>query len=186
MPEVDAILARFPGPVTLHTSRLKLFFIFVMFLGLALFCVLVLIPGRAHGWYEMTLSVIAAIFCSAVAAMGAVMLLFGAASLTLDADGFEICKLRKRVRFRWQDASGFRVMTEDEMDREIAEHLWTKAHIGPFAFDLRVTGPGPQHRVGKMREALPDNYRLSKNDFMRLLQEWRQRALAVAGANPSA
>ena len=45
----------------------------------------------------------------ACAAVGAVMLLPGAGSLTLDAEGFEVCSLFRRQRIAWPRASGFTV-----------------------------------------------------------------------------
>jgi hypothetical protein len=95
-----AVLARFPGPVTLYPSRKKWLLVLA---GGAVFAVggaLMIRDGDPTGWFVL-------VFFAAVALVAAAVLLPGAGALTLDRDGFEITNLFRHHRIRWQDASGF-------------------------------------------------------------------------------
>jgi hypothetical protein len=167
MREVETILERFPGPVTLYQSRLKIFIVFAFVLTLTVFAVWVLIPNPNNSWYEAVMSVLSALVAGYIAVRAALMLLLGKpASLTLDADGFERRFLFRRDRFHWQDVSSFRPQAEDEIN-------WREP-IGSITFEVRSANAIPRHRAN----ALPDNYRLPKDDLVWLLEQWRQQALA--------
>jgi hypothetical protein len=172
MGEVDAILARFPGPVTLYPSKPKLFAIFALMLGLTFLFAHVAVVRTNFVWYQTGMMALAALIVGFGAVRWAVLLLPGAMSLTLDADGFECCFLFRRERFRWQDASGFRPQKGNEMRKG------TK--VGAIAFDVRPTIAGIQRgTAAKARSSLPDNFRLPKDDLVLLMEQWRERALAA-------
>src|SRR6185295_16409591 len=108
--EVDAILARFPGPVTLRISRIKMLVLLVGSLAFVA-CGVLLIVFVKNDPEAVVAGIASVLFFGACAAIGAVMLLPGAGSLTLDAGGFEICSFFRRNRIAWPQASRFTVAT---------------------------------------------------------------------------
>ena len=160
MRQAEIILARFPGPVTLHANRLKLFAIFSAFMPY-------LRPGLE--WYERVMAVLACLVCAVGAVRGWRLLLPGGVSLTLDADGFESRWGLRRIRTPWLDVSGFRPQSDHHIE------------IGKVIGEVDVLTPDKKSwRRGatKATSALPDNYRLPKADLVWLMDEWRKRALA--------
>ncbi len=169
--KVDAILARFPGPVTLRVSRLKMLTLFAGSLAFVV-CGLFLIVFVKGGPEALVAGIASVVFFGACAVIGAVMLLPGAGSLTLDARGFEVCSLFRRHRIAWPQASRFTVATlalPGNNDRRMV------------GYDVdRLKGFGAEFSrdtIGR-NAALPDTYRLSLEELARLMTEWRQRALA--------
>jgi hypothetical protein len=78
----NEILARFPGPVTLYPSRRKWLLVMAGCLLFAVAGIGEAYNGDAKGWLGV-------VFFGLGAIVPGLMLLHGAASLTLDADGFE-------------------------------------------------------------------------------------------------
>src|SRR5271170_1776939 len=97
----DAILMRFPGPVTLYPSRRKWT---RNLIGCALFAAVgvSMVGDKAPwGWPVLLLFLVGAI-------VAVTHLLPGAGSLTLENNSFEVKSLFRRHRVRWQDATGFK------------------------------------------------------------------------------
>lgn len=168
MREAENILARFPGPVTLTPSRLKLLGAFATSIGIAAFCVALIVWERVYNTEEVIKAYLGIVLFAGFAVFALVRFLPGAASLTLDADGFETCNLWRRTWSRWQDVDDFRPQPDDDI----------RPGVGAVA--VLTARMGPQHtRVMKVTGTLPDNYRLSKDDLVWLMEEWRKRALAL-------
>jgi hypothetical protein len=162
----DAMLMRFPGPVTLYPSRRKWT---LVLMGCALFtaCGVGMIVDKApSGWLVLLFFLFGVI----VAAMA---LLPGAGSLTLEGNSFEIKNLFRRQRVRWQDATGFKA-----------------AVIPPSRTKLVVfddLGAKDRHRIISILNAmivgrngaLPDTYGFSADDLAYLMSQWRERATVV-------
>ncbi len=176
MRKAEAILARYPGPVTLTTSRLKMLALFLVSLAFVAGGLWVQIAApdiieSGEGFFLW----LAILFFALCMAVGAVSLLPGAGNLTLTADGFEVCNLFKRFSVPWADASGFRVEEIDD-----GESVRSSKFVG---FDVRTAGIGPQRRgATKVGGALPDNYRLSYEELAALMTRWRAKALGVVAA----
>lgn len=163
MREVDAILGKFPGPVTLYVGwRMKLLGL-ALSLGFTVFLVYILIlaTGFVSGWYDTMMSWISLVFFGALAIRAMILLLVpGAASLTLDADGFQINSIFWYVRTSWRDVRGFRVETR-----------YFRGKFQLIMYDaLSPSAP-------KVTKTLPNNYGLSKDDLAWLMEQWRQHAL---------
>jgi hypothetical protein len=169
--KVDVILARFPGPVTLRVSRLKMLALFAGSLAFVAGGVFLIVFVK--GDPEALLAGIASIlFFGACAVIGAVMLLPGAGSLTLDAEGFEVCSLFRRHRIAWPQASRFTVATLALPGKN------DKRMVGYDVDGLKgVAAEFSRDAIGR-NAALPDTYRLSFEELARLMTGWRQRALA--------
>ena len=59
------------------------------------------------------------------------------------------------------------------------EEGWSGKTGRLIGFEILTAGTGPERRgAAKVSGALPDNYRLPKNDLAWLMNEWRGRALA--------
>lgn len=174
--KVDVILARFPGPVTLRVSRLKTLALFVGSLAFVVggIFLIVFAKGDPEAWVAGIASVL---FFGACTVIGALMLLPGAGSLTLDVDGFEVCSLFRRHRIAWPQASLFIVATLALPDNN-------KRMVGYD--DDRLKGFGAEFSRGTIgrNAALPDTYRLSVEELARLMTEWRERALAQRPRSP--
>ena len=146
MDQADAILAKYPGPVTLRISRLKWLIIFTISFGVVVLVAWLLatnspwLTGRA----ETALACPWIVIGSFLAFAAAILLLApGRACLTLDADGFAWTSLFRNHRIAWRDVSEFRIE-------------WFNAKVGNLvAYD--VPGADPSQRA----RWLFDSYGLS-------------------------
>jgi len=162
----DAILARFPGPVTLAISRLK--WLTVLATGAAFVGVCVWMSlagpddwGRSAQW---TVAFPGLIF------FGAVMSLIDAGSLTLDADGFEARSWFRSVRMPWRQVSEFEVGTYSAPGRRRRTVIYDNAKR------TSVSATSVREVLGR-NSALPETYGLSHEGLARLMTQWRARAL---------
>lgn len=175
MHEADSILARYPGPVTLTPSRLKMFALFAASLAIAAGLLWLLLSVRPDDMEEFEKLALwgGAVFAALCAAVFGALTLPGAASLTLAADGFELCNLYRRTRMPWPDTRAFRVKEFTDADGDTDRQV---------VFEVLGAGSGPERRGAKWYDGmLPDNYRLAKDDLARLMNAWRERALAQQG-----
>src|SRR5215831_13159160 len=93
---VDAILARFPGPVTLHPSRIKWLLVLLAGGVFTFGGYLMVSDGDSRGWFVL-------VFFAAVAIVAAILQLPGAGGLTLDRNGFRATSLFRGSSARWQE-----------------------------------------------------------------------------------
>ena len=108
------------------------------------------------------------------------MLLHGAASLRLDADGFKMTNLFRHTRFRWQDASGFEAQFPPVLRASaIQPPSWNKF----VAFDNAKMRNSTWTRVSalimKHNAQLGDTYGFSADDLAKLMTQWRDLAIAA-------
>jgi hypothetical protein len=102
-------------------------------------------------------------------AMVIVLLLPGAASLTLDAAGFEVCKLNRRRRVAWAaQASGFAV-------GDVGVHGRRRVVIYDEAGTADLI-PLNRGLIGR-NAGLPDTYGLSAEELAQPMTQWRELAL---------
>ena len=176
MRQVDGILARFPGPVTLHVSRPRR--VFGLALNLAATAIFAWIwiaklgpQDRAYDWIMLSVAIL---FFGTLAIRAVVLLLFpGAETLTLDADGFEIGRIFDRIRMPWRGVSEFRVETP-YWDGRIGGSL-TQIRYEPL--EAHTGGRGAAKRARVLGEFYGQP-RLRRDELAGLMNEWRRRALA--------
>jgi hypothetical protein len=169
--QVEAILAKFPGPVTLHvTLNRRLIGLLFGIGGLALFVWFWITPGgyRASYWYMEPLGIL---FFASFTIRAVILLIFpSCASLTLAADGFEIGHVFHRSSRSWREVSAFRVET-----RYLARY-------GPYPHVMYdVLDSGTARRRAK-KKIVPEAFgrpRLHGEVLAWLMNEWRRRALAL-------
>ena len=162
----NEILARFPGPVTLYPSRRKWLLLMagcLLFAGVG-------IGGAYNGDAKDWLGVA---FFGVGAIVPGLMLLHGAASLTLDADGFEMTNLFRHTRFHWRDASGFEAQFPPVLRASaIPPPSWNKF----VAFDNTKMRNSTWTRVSalimKHNALLGDTYGFSADDLAKLMRQW--------------
>jgi hypothetical protein len=147
---LNAILMRFPGPVTLAPSRRKWALIFVG-CSLAAAGGLWMVKTEAPwGWYVLIVFLIGAIIAGAA-------LLPVAGGLTLDSAGFEVKNLFRRHRVRWQDVTGFKAAIIPPSGAKFVVYDEVKAKGRAIAnFNTAITG---------RNAALPDTYGFSAGDL---------------------
>ncbi|TPQ41825.1 hypothetical protein C2U70_02295 [Bradyrhizobium guangdongense] len=169
--KVNDILARFPGPVTLRVSLLKMLALFLGSLGFVLIGVLLIVFVKDDPEARIA-GLASVVFFGACAVIGAVMLLPGAGSLTLEAKGFEVRSLFRRNHVAWPQASRFAVVTLQ------LPNGGSNRMVGYDDDKLKGLGADfSRDKIGRSA-ALPDSYGLSLEELTRLLTEWRERALA--------
>jgi hypothetical protein len=156
-----AILARFPGPVRLTPSPRKWLLVLAGCLAFVLIGVWMRNDDAVGAWFGI------AFFGLGVPIAGA-MLLPGAASLVLDADGFEVTNLFRRYRAHWANVTGF-----------------TVAGVAPSGTKMVVydAAAGKHNLLGEIstrlvgrNAGLPDTYQLAPADLASLMAGWRERA----------
>ncbi len=179
--QVDSILARFPGPVVLYFSRRRILLMLVLYIAALGLMFWLLFSERARtrdyvsGWRDITMVCVSILFWGALALRAVLMLLFPhAASLKLDADGFETGHVFRRVRLPWRDVSEFCIRIRYLLPAKIGGSVDQIIYEGLNASDGQSEP--------KALRVLPDLYgqpRIRREELVRLLNEWRDRALAV-------
>jgi hypothetical protein len=168
--QAATILARFPGPVRLYVGHRKKLVALVLCVAFTAFMAwLTMNPGgrlpRLY-WYGIFMAW-ASLVIGAGMSIRAVFLLMQprSASLSLDVDAFEIGQVFRRIRVPWPDVSDFRV------DRTGVRALTVMYEM--LDFSRRSGSPT------KAVKHLPDNYGLQREELARLMNEWRERSLAL-------
>jgi hypothetical protein len=169
--QVDAILAKFPGPVTLHlTLNRRLLGLLVGVCGTALFVWFWMTPNRyrSAGWFVEPLGIL--VFAG-LSIRAVILLIFPAhASLTLDADGFTVNHVFHRIRRSWREVGDFNVETR---------HHWRSGEHRHVVYGLL---DGTARGAKKKSHIVPEFYgrpRLHGEVLAWLMNEWRGRALAL-------
>jgi hypothetical protein len=166
MRQSDGILARFAGPVTLHVSRVRRIVGLIVCASFAAFGAWLVFGEdarrlRTFEQYDTIMSWAALLGAGALTIRGAILLLVpGAASLTLDGEGFTIGQVFNRIRTHWRNVDGFRIERVERRGGAVEEVVY---------------GDGGAVRV------LPQVYgrpRLRGVELVALMNAWRERALA--------
>jgi hypothetical protein len=181
--QAEGILERFPGPVTLRVSRRR------RLVGLAFSLAVTVIfawiwivdPGPQYRWYDWIMLPVVVLLFGGLTIRAVILLLFpDSASLTLDAHGFEIGQVFRRIRVPWRGVSGFRVETTNWRFR-------IGGSLRQITYDALDTGTERRGST-QISRVLPEIYglpRLRGDEFAWLMNEWRQRALATSPAKTS-
>jgi len=191
--EVTALLARFPGSLTLSRSMRKTLRPLAIAVGfVALGIVFIRTPetftggagiGRLFGDMLTSLG-LADSPAGAVSGLGWVTVAFfgagsvvllaswlpGGSGLTLDADGFLVRNLFRRYRYLWRDTASFAVV---EVSRQKIVGFNDVATTGGALGTANVALTG-------RNSAVPNVYALSTEDLARLMSLWRERAIAAS------
>jgi hypothetical protein len=169
MPSTAAatILSRFPGPVTLHPSRVKWLLVFTIGALFAVGGFWMIKTGDGSGWFVLICFGLGALIAAAA-------MLPGAGGLTLDRDGFETTNLFRRHRTRWRDAAGFEAARIPRAHRKMVVY----DDITQSTKSIAKLNVG---LVGR-NSGLPDTYGHSADNLAQLMAQWRERALRETGS----
>jgi hypothetical protein len=171
MSQADAILAKFPGPVMLAIpTKRRLLGLLVSVCGTALFVFFWMSQHRYRS-YDWIMEPLGTVFFAGLTIRALILLFFPRyASLTLDAEGFTIMHVLYHFRRSWHAVSELSVETQ---------HIWRYGPHQHVAYAVLDSATG--RRSGK-KKMVPDIYgepRLHGDELARLLNAWRQRALAL-------
>jgi hypothetical protein len=170
MDPVADVLAQFPGSVSLAFSRWKLlYYAAFSFVFVAFGIHGITDPAGRHvimGWACAILGVIG------IPAF-AVALIPGASEMVLDQDGFTLRFAHRTSYWTWTEVCDFAVI---------------KDYLVPFKKNVAFNRKGGRGTKRSESGELPawrdivldDSYGLTKDDCVRLLSEWQQRALKNA------
>jgi hypothetical protein len=159
--KLDAILSRFPGPVTLRPSRMKWLLVLLAGGVFAFGGYLMLADGDPWGWFVL-------VFFGAVAIVAAIVLLPGAGGLTLDRNGFRVANPFRGSSSPWHEVSGFEPVSIPPSGQKLVVYD-----------DITLTGNIATLNVAIVgrNASLPDTYGLTADDLARLMTLWQDRAM---------
>jgi hypothetical protein len=169
--EIEEIVTRFPGPVTLLPSRKKWWAFIIASSGMTAACIFLLVfiyhhPSRVVGDVReaVGLSIVCATFFGLCTGTFVIALCRGA--LRLDKDGFEVTGLYRK-RYSWCEVSDFGVFSYKGTANVVFK---TKK--------LRWTVLGKLNALltGGRSEGLPDTYGLGAAELMQLMKTWQSSA----------
>jgi hypothetical protein len=162
-----AILAKFPGPVTLRPSKQKYAGIFLLGLVLAAgLGALSLLDPVGGADLSLYFAVGFLLFCSAVCMVFPVIALV-TIRMTLDAAGLEMRSVRVAQRRHWKDVKGFTTATVGI--RIVVYEDSTRRGFWGEADRLFLGGPNA---------TLPDTFGFKADELAGLMNAWRERALS--------
>lgn len=166
----EVLLKRFPGPVELHASKIRLL---VLMVGSAVFGAtsLWIVLKDSPSWLMMALVWPGALMFLAGAPVIGWLALRGS-SLRLDGEGFRTAAATRKAFIPWRNVGTFSVAST--MNRQMV------------AFDDEAARDGKLARanvalIGRT-SALSDSYGLTPSDLAWLMNAWRERALSGTDA----
>ena len=169
--QAATVLGRFPGPVTLYVGRRKKLAALALCVAFTAFMAwLAMNPGgrlpRLY-WYSLFMAWVSLVIGCGMSIRAIYLLVQPrSASLSLDVDAFEIGRVFRRVRVPWSNVSGFRA------DRAGGRAALTVMYE-VLDFSKRSGSPT------KVIKHFPDNYGLQRDELAGLMNEWRERSLAL-------
>lgn len=161
MPDTaETLLKRFPGPLTLFVARWKKLVVFAACAVLAPLFFWFWYGGdnyKPYSWFMTPL--VAAVFLVFFIRSVVLLAVPKTASLTLDADGFEIGHVFWVTRVPWHSVTDF--------------------YVPNGAWHVVCTQIEGERKYGTVKgnRPLPDHYGLPKEDLVLLMNGWRERAL---------
>jgi hypothetical protein len=172
--ELQDIIAKFPGPITLKSSGLKWWFLILAGPGMTAASSLVLFvgisglrAGNADAGIGVGIGVLGIIFSGLGAVIGAIMLRGG--WLRLDESGFSFDGVFRR-QYSWSEVSGFAA--------------WYYRGNGSVVFNTTRPGRNIWAKinaafVGGQDAWLSDTYGLDANQLAQLLNVWQSSATSA-------
>jgi hypothetical protein len=169
--EIEDIVTKFPGPITLLASRLKWWIMIVSSggmtaLGIFLATFVCFYPARVIGDVRagMGILILSAIFFGLCTVVSVIAL--RRSSLRLDEDGFEVTGLF-RNRYSWCEVSDF----------DLFSHRGTASVVFKTTKSRRNSlGRLNALLAGGRNDWLPDNYGLGTGQLVQLMTTWQNSA----------
>ena len=169
--EVEDIIARFPGPITLAGSRLKAWFLIIAGAAMTAACAYCLVdvvhhPPHVESQFLMLLSFLGfGTFFFGLGPIAGIIFLCRSA-LRLDRDGFEATALY-RQRYRWSEVTDFSVFRYKSAESVMFKT--TKLQRSSLEkLNALLTG-------GR-NAGLPETYGFGASELMKLMKTWQGMA----------
>lgn len=168
----DAILARFPGPISLHIKRRRKLVSFALCLGLTLsFAWAAFVESRdSNGWIGLAIFMV--LFGALTVRTAIIMLVPSIGGLTLEADSFSMRHSFRTPHISWRDVVG------DFHEETISR---SRGGLRAVAFEVASTSAW-RGAATKAKRMLHDNFEPTLQELAWLMNEWRRRALSQAAA----
>jgi hypothetical protein len=169
--KVTAILAQFPGPVTLRPSKLKWISLVlaIALLGVGSMVATAWLYPQVGLAIGVIASALVGLTCCAVAPVGMSAILAERMWARLDFEGFETQDLwGRRKRRHWRDTDRFAVRWVNHWPYTLYDDVNPASDWWDALNRWYVGG----------RSMLPDTYGLGAKNLAHLMTAWRQRALA--------
>lgn len=166
--ESEVILSRFPGPVTLYSSRRKWLRLLLFSVVAAAAGLMMVSYGISGGWFFL-------VVFSALSLLCVGMLLPGASALKLDEEGFEVTKFFRSHRARWRDVKNFQAI-EIARNSAILEAGSTEMVVYDDNTSTRGLVAAVNTAFADRNAYLPDTYGIPSGELVRLMGCWRERA----------
>ena len=163
----EAVLARFPGPVTLRPSMKRLL------LGLAFAAPLTI---AAVSWIVAEKNPVAIVVGSSCLALSAVAIWVSLRSvrppngITLTAERFEVVRGSSFESYEWRNVTNFRVVSQEEGTRVVFDLVDSRKRHGRLSKLV-----GNDYDV-----TLPIAYELSDGDLADVMDAWRRRVFKTS------
>jgi hypothetical protein len=174
--EIEGIVTRFPGPITLLASRLKWWVMIVSSggmtaLGIFLAGSVYLHPSRVIG--DVRVGVGMLILCAAFFGLCTLVSVIALrrSSLRLDDDGFEVTGLFRK-RYSWCEVGDFGVFSYRGAASVVFKTTTSRRSISARLNALLAGGRG---------EGLPDTYGLGARQLAQLMTTWQSAATNALG-----
>jgi hypothetical protein len=156
---VQSLLSQFPGPLTLYPSRSKFLMLFAGSSAFVAVGVVTLLQdgSSAKAWFIV-------LFFALCAVVSAAYLLPGAASLTLDANGFRLKQFYFVRKSRWENVTNIHTgYTPPSRTKRVRynDAQWNGWRIATLDYNL----------------TFPDTYGMPADDLAALMTQWRDRVL---------
>ena len=164
----DDILARFPGPVLLAIRRRRKLVSFAVCLGLTMaFAWVVFVSSKdSNEWIGFAIFLV---FFGVLTVRGAIMVLMPSiGTVTLDANGFELTLFVRTLPTSWRDVVG-----DFREDKIRMRRGWLRV----VTFEA-IVASALRRDPKRAKRVLHDNFELTLDELVWLMNEWRRRALA--------
>jgi hypothetical protein len=170
--EIEDIIAKFPGPITLLASRLKWWLMIVLSsamtaAGIFLLSFFYLHPTRVNDDIRLGVgvSVLCTLFFGLCTVFAAIALRRSA--LRLDENGFQVTALHRR-QYRWSEVSDFDVF-----------YCRGTASVVFKTTKPRWSSLGNLNALltGGRNDGLPDTYGFGASELMQLMRTWQSSAM---------
>jgi hypothetical protein len=170
-PEIDKLVARFPGPITLSSSRLKWWLLVVPGAGMTaaaflagIVCLLGVRAGQDGAGIGVGISALGLVFFGMCTVLSVRMVRGGV--LRLDPDGFAFSGFLRR-QYRWSEVDDFSILRSKGnlvlfRTTQPNRNLWTRLN-SVFA--------------GGCDAWLPDTYGLRARELAQLMETWQSLAM---------
>jgi hypothetical protein len=164
--EVKDLVTKFPGPIILFPSRMQLWILIVLGVGMTIASIFVSVyvyqfrAGIKGAGLGIGMGILGTVFFGLGTVVGVISLQPGSNWLRLNESGFEVTRLFRTKVFRWSEVSNF--------------GIWSLKGGSCVVFKM---SNAPINIWDNYNAWLPDTYGLDAGDLVQLMSAWRNLAM---------